>query len=291
MTRALVKSANGWRYHGGAVGDEHIFTAKTDYTVESDVDTVVDVELAEATDDANTVALAAEVVPRNGDDAPYDDFGLGDATSWGDIDAVRTNFRTVQFRVADGNLSNVRVGVGVNSRTEDDIARQQHLLDLYTPGALSGRSDSVTATNLGVGINFGELSTSEWTYQQSGELVAELVPADPSDEGHSDDWPVDEPATVYRVRWALTQAGDTDTIVHIRLNGGGPFSRTTGSVTSHFFHEVVIPAGALAPDDDTNDGMYTNQAINKGDVVSVATHAAGSFARGLVIRVMRTSQT
>lgn len=286
--RALVKTSEGYRYRGGALGDDHIFTAKTDFAVQSAVDTVVDAELEEATDEAGTVAIAMEVTPRNGDDTPDDDLDLGDAASAPDINRVHQPFRCVSIKTRESGLGVVRYGLELNSQLEDDVAHQQRWLDQVTPGTLSGRSDQISAKRLGVGVPFGQLRTGELgSYQQSGALVAELDYDDPEDEGHSDDWPVDEPILMYRVRYSLQQAGDTDTIVHLRLNGGGPFSRSGVP----FFHEIIIPAGETVPDDDTNDGMYTNQAANKGDRVRAATYQAGSYARGLVVRVKYTSQT
>lgn len=288
MTRALVRDGNGYRYRGGSVGDEHVFLSHTDFTVTEAANTIVDAELAEATDSENAVAVAMEVLPRNGDDALYEDLNLGDAASVPDIDAVRQTYRAQAFKVRESGLGVVRYGLEVNSRLDNDIARQQRALDQMTPGSLSGRGDSISGADLGAGFSFGTLQSSELgSYQQSGELVAELDHTDPEDAGASDDWPVDEPILMYRVRWSLKRAGDTDTIVHLRLNGGGPFDR--GGVP--FFHEIVIPAGATAPDDDTNDGMYTNQVAFKGDKVRCATYQAGSFARGLVVRVKYTTQT
>lgn len=286
--RALTRWAKGYFYRGGSLGDDHIFTSKTDYTVRSAVEQVVDAELEEATDSAATVALAAEIAPRNGDDTPYDDFNLGDAVKFPSIDRQRQPYRTVTLAVRESPLCVPSFGTEVNSRLEDEMARQRRWLEAATPAALAGRSAALSATDLGAGIPFGELRTWEvGTYQQSGYLVAELSPGDPEDDGHSDPWPVDEPTLIYRVRWSLSQAGDTATIVHIRCNGGGPFSAGGAS----FFHAITIPAGATAPDDDSNDGMYTNFTVAKGDVISCATYQAGSYARGLVVRVKGTSQT
>lgn len=286
--RALVRWAKGYFYRGGATGDEHLFTSKTDYTVQSAVEQVVDAELAEATDDAGTVALAAAIIPRNDDDAPYEHLNLGDAAQFPDIDGTPQAYRTVTLKVRESALCVPEFGVEVNSRLEDEVARQRRWLEAATPAALSGRSAAVSSTDLGAGIPFGELRTWEvGTYQQSGYLVAELDPDDPEDAGHSDPWPVDEPTLIYRVRWSLHQAGDTNTVVHLRCNGGGPF--TAGDAS--FFHAITIPAGATAPDDDTNAGMYTNFTASKGDVISAATYQAGDFARGLVVRLKGTTQT
>lgn len=286
--RALVRSSTGYRYHGGSVGDDHIYTSHPEYTDDDAVNTVVDAELEEATDDASTVAIVADVLPRNGDDAPYEDFGIGDAVEFPDIDRTRDSFRTMSIKVQESSLAVVRYGLEVNSRLDDDIARQERWLEMATPGSLSGRSDQISAADLGAGVPFTTMNVGELgSYQQSGALVAELDYDDPEDDGHSDDWPVDEPILIYRVRYSLQQAGDTDTIVHLRLNGGGPFDRSGVP----FFHEIIIPAGETVPDDDTNDGMYTNQVANKGDKVRCATYQAGDFARGLVVRVKYTTQT
>lgn len=286
--RALVRWAKGYFYRGGAVGDEHIFTSKTDYTVRAAAEQVVDAELEEATDDADTVALAAEIIPRNGDDAPYEHLNLGDAAKFADIDRTLQAYRTVAIRVSESPLCVPRFGLEVNSHMEDEVARQRRWLETATPATLAGRAAAVSAADLGAGIPFGELRTWEvGTYQQSGYLVAEIDPDDPEDEGHSDPWPVDEPTLLYRVRWSLSQAGDTATIVHLRANGGGPFS----AGGANFFHAITIPAGATAPDDDSNAGMYTNFTAGKGDVISAATYQAGSYARGLVVRVKGTTQT
>lgn len=286
--RALVRWAKGYFYRGGTLGDDHVFTSKTDFTVLADVQRVVDAELEEATDDAANVALAAEIIPRNGDDVPYDDLGLGDAAQFPDIDRNLQRYRTVTIAVRESQLCVPGFGLEVNSRLEDEVARQRRWLEAATPAALAGRSAAVSATDLGAGIPFGELRTWEvGTYQQSGYLVAEIDPDDPEDEGHSDDWPVDEPTLIYRVRWSLKQAGDTSTVVHLRCNGGGPFSAGDAS----FFHAITIPSGATAPDDDTNAGMYTNFTAAKGDVISAATYQAGSYSRGLVVRLKGTTQT
>lgn len=286
--RALVRSSTGYRYRGGSEGDDHIFTSHTDYTDDDAVNTVVDAELEEATDDANTVAIGVEILPRNGDDAPYENINLGDAVELPDIDRNREKFRAVSFKIRESSLAVVQYGIEANSRLEDDLARQEKWLDMATPGSLSGRSDSISSADLGAGVPFSTMTVGELgSYQQSGALVAELDYEDPEDDGHSDDWPVDEPILIYRVRYSLQQAGDTDTIVHLRINGGGPFSRSGVP----FFHEVIIPAGETVPDDDTNDGQYTNQTATKGDLVRAATYQAGDYARGLVIRVKYTTQT
>lgn len=285
--RAYVRDSEGYRYYGGTLGDDLIFTSKTDFTVASAANTVVAAELAEATDADTSVAIAMAIVPRNGDDTPFDDFDLGDAVQAASIDGVRDSQRTVAIPVAESPLGVVSYGLELNGRIDNDQAVQRRWLDQITPGALSGRADQISSTDLGVGIPFGKLRTSEIVYQQSGELVAELDYTDTEDPGHSDDWPCDEPRLFYRVRWSLAQAGDTDTIVHVRINGGGPFSRSGVP----FFHEIIIPAGATAPDDDTNDGLYTNQVATKGDRIRMATYQAGSFARGLVVRLKHTTQT
>lgn len=286
--RALVRWAKGYFYRGGSVGDEHVFSSKTDYTVLSTVHQVIDAELAEATDDSSTVALAARIRPRNGDDEVYEHLNLGDAAQLPDIDGDLQPYRTVTIKVRESQLCVPDFGLEVNSRLEDEVARQRRWLEAATPAALAGRAAAVSSTDLGAGIPFGELRTWEvGTYQQSGYLVAEIDPDDPEDDGHSDAWPVDEPTLIYRIRWALKQAGDTATVVHMRCNGGGPFSAGGSS----FFHAITIPAGATAPDDDTNAGMFTNFTAAKGDVISAATYQAGSYARGLVVRVKGTTQT
>lgn len=276
--RALVQTPTGYRYRGGAEGDDHIFTDKTDFQVDDAINTVVDAELEEATDDASTVASTVELVPRNGDDAPYEDFDLGDAVSSATMAGVRENHRAVSLRVQESRLAVPRYGVGLNSIVEDDVAKQQRWLRDITPGALSGRSDQVSAANLGAGISFGRLPTSSFTFQQSGYLVAEIDPDDVEDDGHSDPWPVDEPMLIYRIVWSLQQAGDTDTIVHIRRNGT-------------LFHPLTIPDGVVGPDGDDAASEYTNQVAYKGDVITAATYQAGDYARGLVVRVKYTSQT
>ena len=289
MTNALIKGHEGYRYRG-TPGDEVIFTSKTDYLTDDAANVVVDAELAEATDAAESVASALTIVPRNGDDTPFDNINLGDAVSAPNIDAVHTAERVVALPTSESRLGVVQFGLELNSRIDNEQAEHQRWLEQITPGALSGRSDNVSSTDMGIGIPFGELRTSSFTYQQSGALVAELNYDDPEDDGHSDDWPVDEPILIYRVRWSLAQAGDTSTVVHLRLNGGGPFDTGSPGFVP-FFHGLTIPAGATAPDDDTNAGQYTNQVANKGDVIRAATYHAGSFARGLVIRVFYTSQT
>lgn len=190
--RALVRWAKGYFYRGGSLGDDHIFTSKTDFTVQAAVEQVVDAELAEATDDASTVALAAEVLPRNGDDSLYEHLNLGDSARLPDIDGALQPYRTVTLKVRESPLCVPGFGLEVNSRLEDEVARQRRWIEAATPSALAGRSASVSATDLGAGIPFGELRTWEvGTYQQSGYLVAEIDPSDPEDDGHSDDWPVD----------------------------------------------------------------------------------------------------
>lgn len=290
--RALVKTNEGYRYRGGSLGDDHVFTTKTDFTVASSVDAVVDAELVEATDDASAVAIALGVHPRNGDDEPDTDLDLGDAASVADIDGTHQPYRCVSIKTQESALGVVQFGLEVNSQIESKAAVTQRWLDQVTPGSLSGRSDQISGANLGVGVPFGQLRKGEaGLFQQSGPVFAELNPADPDDTGHSDDWPVDDPILFYRVRWALQQAGDTDTIVHLRINGGGPFSRSDGSYTSNFFHEIVIPAFSVQNDDDTNDGAYTNYPAFKGDKVRAAVYQAGDFARGLVVRLKWTTQT
>lgn len=285
--RALIKTNEGYRYRG-TFGEDHVFTSKTDYDVQSAIDTVVDAELAEATDDANTVAMAAGIIPRHDDDTPFEDFDLGDAVSVADIDGVRASQRVVALPVRESPFGVVQYGLEVGSRIENDSALQRRWLDAATPGSLSGRSDQISAANLGVGVPFGTLRTSEvGVFNQTEYVTAELDYDDPEDPGHSDDWPVDEPILIYRVRWSLQQAGDTATVVHVRINNGGPFS--AGGV--HFFHGFTIPAGETAPDDDTNDGMYTNMVAFKGDTIRCAVYQAGNYARGLVVRVKYTSQT
>ena len=287
--RALIKGHDGYRYRG-TVGDDLIFTSKPDYRVTEAADIVVDAELAEATDAANTVAMALAIVPRNGDDTPFDDVNLGDTARAADLDATHGRNRIVSLPTREDRLGNVQYGLELNSRIENEQAEKRRWLEQITPGALSGRADQISATSLGVAIPFGKLRSSSITYQQTGELVAELDYEDPEDQGHSDDWPVDEPILFHRVRWSLQQAGDTDTVVHLRLNGGGGFD--TGSPDFvPFFHAITIPAGATAPDDDTNLGMYTNQVAFKGDLVRIATYQAGDYARGLVVRLFYTSQT
>jgi hypothetical protein len=286
--RALVATPEGFHYTGGAEGDDHIFTKKTEYATREAVDTVVAAELAEATDDASTVALGLEVVSTNPDDAIYEDFDLGDAAQAPDINRTLERYRTVSFLIRENRNGVVSTGMELNSRLEDESARQRTWLEKATPGTLSGRADAIGAADLGAGVSFGTLPTSEiGSYQQSGYLLAELDPDDPEDGGHSDDWPVDEPILIYRVRFSLFQAGDTDTIVHLRKNGGGPFSNGA----SNFFHEIVIPAGTTVPDDDSTEGAYVNQTAFKGDLIRCATFQAGDYARGLVVRVKTTSQT
>lgn len=287
--RALIKGHDGYRYRG-TDGDDLIFTSKTDYRVQEAADVVVDAELAEATDAANTVAMGLAVVPRNNDDAPFDDVNLGDAVRVADIDGDHAPQRIVAIPTSETRLGVVQFGLEVNSRIENEQAQKRRWLEQITPGALSGRADQISATSLGVAIPFGKLRSSSITYQQTGALVAELDYDDPEDEGHSDDWPVDEPILFHRVRWSLQQAGDTDTVVHLRINGGGPFNTGAPDYVP-FFHAITIPAGATAPDDDTNDGMYTNQVAFKGDKVRIATYQAGDYARGLVVRLFYTSQT
>lgn len=287
--RALIKGHDGYRYRG-TDGDDLIFTSKTDYRVQEAADVVVDAELAEATDAANTVAMGLAVVPRNNDDAPFDDVNLGDAARVADIDGDYAPQRIVAIPTSETRLGVVQFGLEVNSRIENEQAQKRRWLEQITPGALSGRADQISATSLGVAIPFGKLRSSSITYQQTGALVAELDYDDPEDEGHSDDWPVDEPILFHRVRWSLQQAGDTDTVVLLRINGGGPFNTGAPDYVP-FFHAITIPAGATAPDDDTNDGMYTNQVAFKGDKVRIATYQAGDYARGLVVRLFYTSQT
>ncbi len=287
--RALIRDSTGYRYRG-AVGDDVVFTSKTDYADPGSVDTVVDAELAEATDAENTVAIGMAIAPRNDDDSPFDDFDLGDAVSAANIDGTHEQHRTVAIPVTESPLGVVRFGLELNARVENEAARKQRWLEQITPGALSGRADSVSALDLGAGVPFGPLRRDGWVFNQNGPLVAELDYSDPEDEGHSDDWPVDEPILMYRVRWALTQAGDTATVVHLRINGGGPFNTGAPDYVP-FFHAITIPAGATAPDDDSNDGQYTNQIAGKGDTIRAAVYQAGDYARGLVVRVKHTTQT
>lgn len=284
MTRALVQWAEGWKYRG-APGDHTVALSHSDYTIEADVDRLVDAELAESTDDETTVAIAAGIEPRNGDDAPYTNFNLGDAVSLPDINGVRQTWRTVSIKVRETPLNVVQVGIEANSRIEDDVARLRRFANLATPGTLSGRGDNISASDLGAGVEWGVLPKSELgTYQWSGPLVAEVDAGDPSDPGHSPWWPLDENVLIYRHPWSLTIEGDTATVVVLRY-------REPNQTTIHEYG-YTIPAGVFQPDDSPGAAsFYSNLSAMKGGAIQVAVTTAGDSAEDIVWRTKYTSQT
>lgn len=273
-----------WKYHG-ASGSGTVAVDHSDYTVEADLDTVVDAEIAERTDNETTVSLAMAVEPRNDDDTPYTDFGLGDAIEVPDIDGTPQKWRTVTIKVRETATGNVEYGLEANSRIEDDVARVKKFLNMATPGTLSGRGDSVASSDLGAGVDWGRLQLGEMgTYHYTDYLVAEVDPDDPDDPGHSAWWPLDENLLIYRHPWSLLVEGDTDTIVLVRY-------REPDQVTVHSY-PFTIPAGVFQPDDDTGgSSFYTNLSAMKGGAIQVAIYQAGDSAKEIVWRTKYTSQT
>jgi hypothetical protein len=282
----LVRWSKGWKYRGTA-GSGTVSVTHSDYTVEAAVDQLVDAEIAEATDDENTVSVQARVVPRNGDDRPLIDFNVGDGIFLPDIDGTKTLYRCMSITPSEDQYGNLIYDIEANSLAEEDSLRQKRFVDLASPGSLTGRSDNISASDLGAGISFGVLSTSELgTFTQSGYLLAELDSSDPTDLGHSEWWPVDEnPILLYRHPWALQQAGDTDTIIEVRY-------RHPDQSTIDAF-PYTIKAGVAQPDDSDDDhaSFYTNLSCAKGGAVQVACTQAGDFAYGLTFRTKYTSQT
>lgn len=295
---SLYRWAKGWGYRG-TPGNGTIFSSHPDYTDLGSVEQVVDAELAEDTDDETAVAIALGFVPRNGDDAMYDNVNLGDAIDVADIDRTLQTYRTRTLKVKSDRFGVPTFGLEANSKIEDDLARQQRFLSQSSPGSLSGRSDSVSSADLGAGISWGKLPKAELgTYSENAPdstsgLYAEVDWTDDTDVGHSPWWPVDEPILIYRVIWSLKVASDADTLILIRLKTGNPFD--IGGVP--FFHSFTIPAGTTSSDDDTDistgtvSGHYTNQVANKGDFVRAATYSTGAGGDGLEVRVKYTSQT
>lgn len=278
--QALVRWAEGWKYRGTA-GSGTVTLSHPDYAVEAAVDTLVDAELAEAVADEGTVSVQANVVPRNGDDRPLVDFGPGDGVFFPNIDGTKTLYRCMAITVAEDANGNVNFTIEANSLAEENALRSERYVKLASPGSLSGRIENVSASDLGAGVSWGTLSTSELgTFNRSGYLLAELDPDDIEDEGHSDWWPVDENILLYTHPWSLQQAGDTDTIVIVRY-------REPGGTIHEFGY--TIDAGVSQPD-DVFATFYTNLAAMKGGAVQVAIDTAGDYAYGFTWRTKYTSQ-
>lgn len=282
MTRALVQDANGWRYRGGAVGDRHVFSKKTDYESTDAVNTIVDRELVEATVSARTVSIGGEFVPRAGDPAPFaSGMNVGDAVNAPGLDRARSAHRLVSWRVSESTLGTPAFSFELNNIFEDEASRQARWLEQATPGTLAGRADSVGSVSFGSPHPFRKASTQTvLTINAHGYLMVELDEDDPEDEGHSDRVEIDQPLTAYKMLWSLEQAGDTATIVQLRHNGT-------------VVHYWTIPAGVRTPTGfpSVANGMYTNLAMNKGDAIQYVIYQAGDYAAGLVVKLCATTQS
>lgn len=279
--KALVRWSKGWKYHG--TGSEVVTLSHPDYSVEGDLDTLVEAELAEATDDANSVSLTLDVVPRNGDERPFVDFDLGDGVFAPDIDGTKTLYRVMSITVTEDATGVVSYTLELNSLAEENALRQQRFVALSSPGSLSGRIDNVAASDLGAGVSWGVMSTSELgTFNQNDEyLYAEVDPDDPEDDGHSPWWPVDENILLYAHPFILTVAGVTDTIVIVRY-------REPDGTTTHDYG-YTIDAGVSQPDDSFAN-FYTNLPAMKGGAIQIAVDTAGDGASKLTWRTKYTSQ-
>lgn len=277
----LVRWAKGWKYVGTA-GNGTVALSHPDYTVEDDLNYLVNAELSELTDDENSISLQLRVVPRNGDDRPFVDFDIGDGVFAPDIDGTKTLYRVMSITVSEDGNGVPIYDLELNSLAEENSLRQQRFLDLSSPGSLSGRIDNIPASDLGAGVSWGVMSTGEVApFNQNTELVAEIDPDDPEDPGHSDWWPVDENILLYSHPFALELAGDTDTIVIVRY-------REPDGTTTHDYG-YTIDAGVQQPD-GTFANFYTNLAAMKGGAIQVAIDTAGDFASGLTWRSKYTSQ-
>ena len=274
--KALVQDQNGWRYRGS--GGPVLFSSKTDYGTTEAVDTIVDRELERASADAEGTAVAYRLSGLGA--APFTDFDLGDGINGAAIDRSRELQRVMSIRRSESAGLVMSTDVECGGRFEDVAARHENWLSSVTPGALMGRADSISATRLGTPVQFGELSTSPLvTVNQTGDLLAELDPDDPEDEGRSDVIEVEDPILIYRTTWSLTQAGDTDTVLECRFDDVA-------------FHWITIPAGEVSPSDvpSSSNGLYTNKVGFPGNRFVLAVTQAGDYARGLVCKVWATSQ-
>lgn len=275
-----------WIYRGTA-GSGTLGLSHSNYTVLDDLQRLVDAEIAEASDDENTVAMPMGIAPRNGDDEPYTNFGLGDAVQAPDIDGEPQKLRVVSIKVREDQYNNVQFGLELNSRLEDQVARQQRFIDGASPGKLSGRGDNVSSSNLGAGIDFGVLPKNELgQYNLNDYLVVDNGDPDPAaNPGASPWWPLDENILLYRHPWILQQAGDTDTIIVVRYRH--PDQTTIDE------YGYTIKAGVAQPDDSDvdNASFYTNLPALKGGAIQVACTQAGDFAFGITWRSKYTSQT
>ena len=280
MTAALVHDKNGWRYRGTS-GQPHVFSAKTEYETTAAVDTVVDRELLEATVSSQSMSFAGRYEPRVGQVRPFGSgLELGDAVSAADIDGVRAARRVVSWRVSESDLAFPFFDFELNASVDNEVASLQDWLGRVTPGALEGRADGVSPVRFGTLQSFRKLPVEAVvTINQTGYLLAELDPDDPEDEGRSDVIEIRVPQTIYRTSWTLSQPGDTDTIVELRINDVA-------------FHWITIPAGQVSPAamPAEDNGLYTNKAANTDDRLVLAITQAGDYARGLVCKVWATSQ-
>lgn len=293
--KGLVKWAKGFYYRDGTGETQTVYLQHPDYTEEDSLNQLVDAELAADTDDASTVAITVGFTPTNGDEAVYDNVNKGDAIRTLDLDQSLQTYRTMALLVQETPNGDVQQGIEANSKVENDAARLKRWVENIAPGSLTGRTDSLSATDLGAGINFGVMATYQqtWSNNDADGIAGEDDYTDETDTtGHSPWYEIDDNRLAYRTFWTLAQADpDNATIIYLRARNGNPFTDGDGVP---FFHSITIPAGATnlddTPADDGSNSQYTNFALMKGDAVRVAVKQ-GSFAVGITVTIKMTTQT
>lgn len=283
--RALVVDDSGW-YWIDDDGEEETFVDATQFTDRTSSTAYADEVIAKALADESTVAIVAEVAPTNGDDQLWADVAIGDAVKLPDMDEAQQTFRVVEMTATEDEQGIVAYTLGVNDQAEVRSRRLEAAIESVTPGTFNGRFVPAGTVDTGAGIPWGVMEHSVLaTFQHTSEyVVAELDPDDPKDHGHSDWEPIEENCRACRLKWGLTQAGDTDTEVHLL------YRDPDGSVTD--FHTLTIPAGQDHVLDENEDGLYLNMAMDGGRAAAlrVVVDTAGDFAWGLVVKVYKTTQ-
>lgn len=293
MTYALTKYAGGFKLFG-TPGDEEIFTSHGDYTDLASLETVVDAEMAEATDDENTVAITGTITgirtatddfPLDADHDLYTGLNLGDGAYVPDMSETHQLERTRSLTVIEQPDGTVKKQVEWNSIAEEDSLRLARQLGLWTPGSLSGRSDAVSPVSLGGPQPFGEMTSgSANTFSTSSYLQAEVDPGDSQDPGHSQWQRADQDGVMYRVVWTLEEADPDDGVVFgVRRRG------TDLTTIVEFMY--TIPAGVIAPASDTDhpDGFYDNELLLKDEAVQIFIYSTGFYSSGFSADVKTTT--
>lgn len=207
-------------------------------------------------------SVVASVVPRNGDDVPLVDFGIGDGVRCPDETGTLTTYRCVGVTVEAARNAEARYVVELSSPLAERASNAARWLARVQPGGLGGISPvSGTASDLGSGIPSGVLSEIHAvTANMPGAVVLDT----------SDPWPASQRVRLYRFATALATAGSTSTMVKVAVNGAD-------------VHTVVIPASYTE-----HDGFMGDIYLTKGDVLTLEVTAAGTGAEGLVVECFAT---